>query len=187
MSIDNPEVLKELSDKLTESVKKMSLIKESFIFDYFENKKLDIMKVGYRFKFQTEDKSLTDKEVDGLMKVLTDIALSINGVNIEDYKLSYIFTSESVSEGHLTRSVIKSQMQYWMNVLKQDKQSRVACETLVKNNTVVLAGEISSKASIDHEKIARDVVKNIGYVDQELGLVAKVLSLLIFYPSKVQI
>ena len=83
MSIDNPEVLKELSDKLTESVKKMSLIKESFIFDYFENKKLNIMKVGYRFKFQTEDKSLTDKEVDGLMKVLTDKALSINGVNIE--------------------------------------------------------------------------------------------------------
>ena len=83
MSVDNPEVLKELSDKLTESVKKMSLIKESFIFDYFENKKLDIMKVGYRFKFQTKDKSLTDKEVDGLMKVLTDKALSINGVNIE--------------------------------------------------------------------------------------------------------
>ena len=59
MSIDNPEVLKELSVKLTESVNKMSLIKESFIFDYFENKKLDIM------------------------KVLTDKALSINGVNIE--------------------------------------------------------------------------------------------------------
>ena len=83
MSIDNPEVLKELSDKLTESVKKMSLIKESFIFDYFENKKLNVMKVGYRFKFQTEDKSLTDKEVDALIKVLTDNALSINGVNIE--------------------------------------------------------------------------------------------------------
>ena len=56
---------------------------ESFIFDYFENKKLNVMKVGYRFKFQTEDKSLTDKEVDALMKVLTDNALSINGVNIE--------------------------------------------------------------------------------------------------------
>ena len=83
MSIDNPEVLKELNNKLIESVKNMSLIKESFIFDYFENKKLNIMKVGYRFKFQTEDKSLTDKEVDGLMKVLTDNALSINGVNIE--------------------------------------------------------------------------------------------------------
>ena len=60
MSIDNPEVLKELSETLVKSSKKMPLIKESFIFDYFENKKLNIMKVGYRFKFQTEDKSLTD-------------------------------------------------------------------------------------------------------------------------------
>ena len=82
MSIDNPEVLKELSNKLKNQLKRC-LYKESFIFDYFENKKLNIMKVGYRFKFQTEDKSLTDKEVDGLMKVLTDKALSINGVNIE--------------------------------------------------------------------------------------------------------
>ena len=83
MSIDNPEVLKELSKTLEKSIKKMPLVKESFIFDYFENKKLNVMKVGYRFKFQTEDKSLTDKEVDALMKVLTDNALSINGVNIE--------------------------------------------------------------------------------------------------------
>ena len=83
MSIDNPEVLKELSETLAKSIRKMPLIKESFIFDYFENKKLNVMKVGYRFKFQTEDKSLTDKEVDALMKVLTDNALSINGVNIE--------------------------------------------------------------------------------------------------------
>ena len=48
-----------------------------------KQEKLNVMKVGYRFKFQTEDKSLTDKEVDALMKVLTDNALSINGVNIE--------------------------------------------------------------------------------------------------------
>ena len=86
-----------------------------------------------------------------------------------DYKLSYIFTSESVSEGHPDKICDQISDAVLDECLKQDKQSRVACETLVKNNTVVLAGEISSKASIDHEKIARDVVKNIGYVDQELG------------------
>ena len=86
-----------------------------------------------------------------------------------DYKLSYIFTSESVSEGHPDKICDQISDAILDECLKQDKQSRVACETLVKNNTVVLAGEISSKASIDHEKIARDVVKNIGYLDQELG------------------
>ena len=85
------------------------------------------------------------------------------------YKLSYIFTSESVSEGHPDKICDQISDAILDECLKQDKQSRVACETLVKNNTVVLAGEISSKASIDHEKIARDVVKNIGYIDQELG------------------
>ena len=83
--------------------------------------------------------------------------------------MSYIFTSESVSEGHPDKICDQISDAILDECLKQDKQSRVACETLVKNNTVVLAGEISSKASIDHEKIARDVVKNIGYVDQELG------------------
>ena len=73
-----------------------------------------------------------------------------------DYKLSYIFTSESVSEGHPDKICDQISDAILDECLKQDKQSRVACETLVKNNTVVLAGEISSKASIDHEKIARD-------------------------------
>ena len=86
-----------------------------------------------------------------------------------DYKLSYIFTSESVSEGHPDKICDQISDAVLDECLKQDKESRVACETLVKNNTVVLAGEISSKASIDYEKIARDVVKSIGYIDESLG------------------
>jgi Phenylalanyl-tRNA synthetase beta subunit len=57
MSIDNPEVFKELSGILAKSIKKMPLVKESFIFDYFENKKLNVMKFGYRFKFQLKIKA----------------------------------------------------------------------------------------------------------------------------------
>ena len=86
-----------------------------------------------------------------------------------DYKLSYIFTSESVSEGHPDKICDQISDAILDECLKQDRESRVACETLVKNNTVVVAGEISSKASIDYEKIARDVVKSIGYINEELG------------------
>ena len=69
-----------------------------------------------------------------------------------DYKLSYIFTSESVSEGHPDKICDQISDAILDECLKQDKESRVACETLVKNNTVVLAGEISSKASIDQDR-----------------------------------
>ena len=86
-----------------------------------------------------------------------------------DYKLSYIFTSESVSEGHPDKICDQISDAILDECLKQDRESRVACETLVKNNTVVVAGEISSKASIDYEKIARDVVKSIGYINEGLG------------------
>ena len=77
----------------------------------------------------------------------------------------YTFTSESVSEGHpdkvcdyISDSVLDA-------CLEQDPQSRVACETLCKSDTVVLAGEITTNAKIDYEKIVRQAVKEIGYTD----------------------
>lgn len=75
-----------------------------------------------------------------------------------------IFSSESVGEGHpdkvadfISDSVLDA-------CLEQDPESRVACETLVKSNTVVLAGEISTKADLNLEKIVRQAIREIGYI-----------------------
>jgi S-adenosylmethionine synthetase len=78
---------------------------------------------------------------------------------------SYVFTSESVSEGHpdkvcdyIADSILDAH-------LATDKKSRVACEVLVKNGEVVLAGEITSSASVDFEAVARQAIREIGYTD----------------------
>ena len=83
--------------------------------------------------------------------------------------MSYIFTSESVSEGHPDKICDQISDAILDECLKSDPNSRVACETLIKNNTVIVAGEITSKASIDYEAVARKVVEDIGYIEDELG------------------
>tara|TARA_Y100001935_G_scaffold13132_3_gene10101 strand:+ start:1247 stop:2374 length:1128 start_codon:yes stop_codon:yes gene_type:complete len=83
--------------------------------------------------------------------------------------MSYTFTSESVSEGHPDKICDQISDAILDACLKSDPNSRVACETLIKNNTVIVAGEITSKANIDYEAIARKVVKDIGYIDDDLG------------------
>tara|TARA_B100000989_G_scaffold60737_1_gene41744 strand:- start:2212 stop:3333 length:1122 start_codon:yes stop_codon:yes gene_type:complete len=83
--------------------------------------------------------------------------------------MSYIFTSESVSEGHPDKICDQISDAILDECLKLDSNSRVACETLIKNNTVIVAGEITSKANVDYEAIARKVVKDIGYIEDDLG------------------
>jgi len=83
--------------------------------------------------------------------------------------MSYIFTSESVSEGHPDKICDQISDAILDECLKSDPNSRVACETLIKNNTVIVAGEITSKANVDYEAIARKVVEDIGYIEDELG------------------
>ena len=83
--------------------------------------------------------------------------------------MSYIFTSESVSAGHPDKICDQISDAVLDACLAQDKNSRVACEVMVKNNNVILGGEITTTAVIDYEQIARNVVKDIGYEDQELG------------------
>lgn len=78
---------------------------------------------------------------------------------------TYIFSSESVSEGHpdkVSDYIADSMLDAY---LAQDPQSRVACEVLCKENTVVLGGEISSRASVDHEGVVRQAIRDIGYTD----------------------
>ena len=81
--------------------------------------------------------------------------------------MEYLFTSESVSEGHPDKVADQISDAIIDNYLAFDKDSKVACETLVTSNLVVLAGEINSKASLDEIQIARDVINRIGYNKSE--------------------
>lgn len=86
---------------------------------------------------------------------------------------NYFFTSESVSEGHPDKVADQVSDAILDGLLEQDKDSRVAVETLVKTGLVVIAGEISSKAQIDYAAIARKTIAEIGYNDGALGFDAK--------------
>ena len=79
----------------------------------------------------------------------------------------YAFTSESVSMGHPDKVSDQVSDGILDALLAGDPKSRVACETLCTTDLVVLAGEITSNAQVDYEKIARDVIRDIGYVKQD--------------------
>ena len=81
----------------------------------------------------------------------------------------YIFTSESVTEGHPDKVADRISDSILDAYLAKDPAARVAAETVIKNNTVILAGEISSSAEIDTEKVVRDAINDIGYNSEELG------------------
>jgi S-adenosylmethionine synthetase len=81
--------------------------------------------------------------------------------------MSYFFTSESVSEGHPDKVADQISDALVDNFLAFDKDSKVACETLVTTGQVVLAGEVKSKTYLDVQKIARDVINKIGYTKSE--------------------
>src|SRR5210317_1903759 len=81
--------------------------------------------------------------------------------------MAYLFTSESVSEGHPDKVAEQISDALVDNFLAFDKDSKVACETLVTTGQVVLAGEVKSKTYLDVQKIARDVINKIGYTKSE--------------------
>lgn len=81
--------------------------------------------------------------------------------------MAYLFTSESVSEGHPDKIADQISDALIDNFLAFDPQSKVACETLVTTGQVVLAGEVSSSAYLDVQQIARDVIRKIGYTKSE--------------------
>jgi S-adenosylmethionine synthetase len=82
---------------------------------------------------------------------------------------AFLFTSESVSEGHPDKICDQISDAILDAILEQDASARVACETLVKTGMVVLAGEITSSAIVDFEKIVRQTVLEIGYNSSDLG------------------
>jgi len=81
--------------------------------------------------------------------------------------MSYLFTSESVSEGHPDKVADQISDALIDKFLTFDENSKVACETLVTTGQVVLAGEVKSKTYLDVQQIARDVINNIGYTKGE--------------------
>jgi len=82
---------------------------------------------------------------------------------------SYMFTSESVSEGHPDKMADQISDAILDGIISQDKAARVACETLIKTGVVVLAGEISTEAVLDIEEIVRKTIIDIGYSDSSIG------------------
>jgi len=81
--------------------------------------------------------------------------------------MPYVFTSESVSEGHPDKVADQISDAIVDEFLRQDPSSKVACETLVTTGLVVLSGEVKSKAYVDVQKVARNVIKRIGYTKSE--------------------
>lgn len=80
-----------------------------------------------------------------------------------------LFTSESVSEGHPDKICDQISDAILDECLKYDKNSRVACECLVSKQLLIISGEITTSAKINYKKVARDVIKDIGYTSSELG------------------
>ncbi len=91
----------------------------------------------------------------------------------------YLFTSESVTEGHPDKMADQISDAVLDAVLKQDPKGRVACETLLKTGYVMLAGEITTSAKVDYPRLAREMVRKIGYTDSTMGFDADTCAVLV--------
>jgi len=92
----------------------------------------------------------------------------------------FLFTSESVGEGHPDKVADQLSDSVLDAFLKEDPSARVACEALVKNDVVILAGEITSTKVVNYERLAREVIKDIGYDDPALGFDSQSCSIMTF-------
>jgi len=93
----------------------------------------------------------------------------------------FLFTSESVSDGHPDKVADQISDAVLDAILKQDKTSRVAAETLVKDNLVVLAGEITTGARVDYQNVVRKTIKRIGYDDPIIGFDTHTCTVIVAY------
>ena len=96
----------------------------------------------------------------------------------------YLFTSESVSEGHPDKVSDQISDAIVDAILAQDKHSRIAAETLCNTGLVVLAGEITTAANVDYIQVARDTIKRIGYDNTEYGIDYKGCAVLVAYDKQ---
>jgi len=96
----------------------------------------------------------------------------------------YLFTSESVSEGHPDKVADQISDAILDAIFKQDPRSRVAAETLTNTGLVVLAGEITTNAHVDYIQVARDTIKRIGYDNTEYGIDHKGCAVMVCYDKQ---
>jgi S-adenosylmethionine synthetase len=93
----------------------------------------------------------------------------------------FLFTSESVSEGHPDKVADQISDAVLDAILAQDPRSRVAAETLVKNNLVVLAGEVTTNARVNFDAVARKTIRRIGYTDPAIGFDTNTCTVIVAY------
>ncbi|MBK8016097.1 MAG: methionine adenosyltransferase [Betaproteobacteria bacterium] len=96
----------------------------------------------------------------------------------------FLFTSESVSEGHPDKVADQISDAVLDAILSQDKYSRVAAETLVNTGLVVMAGEITTNATVDYQQVARDTIKRIGYDNTDYGIDYRGCAVLVAYDKQ---
>lgn len=101
------------------------------------------------------------------------------GDEIMYIKQSHLFTSESVTEGHPDKMCDQISDAILDAILLKDPNARVACETSVSSDLVVLSGEITTNDNVDFIKIVRDTIRYIGYTNSEFGLDADTCKILI--------
>ncbi|MYH39919.1 MAG: methionine adenosyltransferase, partial [Candidatus Dadabacteria bacterium] len=92
---------------------------------------------------------------------------------------NFIFTSESVTEGHPDKIADQISDAILDAMIEQDPRSRVACETLITTGLVVISAEITTKAQVNIQKVVRDTIREIGYTDSAMGFDAKTCSVLL--------
>ena len=91
----------------------------------------------------------------------------------------YLFTSESVTEGHPDKVADQISDAILDALLKEDPRSRVACETLVTTGVAIIAGEITTKSRIDYQDVVRETIKDIGYTDASMGFDYKTCAVMV--------
>jgi S-adenosylmethionine synthetase len=92
---------------------------------------------------------------------------------LSDAKRNFLFTSESVTEGHPDKIADQISDAVLDEVMRQDPRGRVACETLVTTGLIVVAGEITTSAHVNYDEIARETVRQVGYDDAKYGFDAE--------------
>src|SRR4030081_1472290 len=110
---------------------------------------------------ERRSRSQAEEKPEEYMQDLVSLRPSIKG----DRMSEFLFTSESVSEGHPDKVADQISDAVLDAILAQDPRSRVAAETLVKDNLVVLAGEVTNRARLDFDAVARTTIPRIGYND----------------------